>query len=142
MFTNSCFINKNTPELREKLNNIGYRWGGEERTWGEKEILYCAGMAGRYFECVHKPSRYETLIDCENNEELFLAISALNNKTDKYQWFYSTGWTDFYGNHLPDKWIFCDQDTLEQFAFVNNSPNSYKSGWKKANVKELIEHFK
>jgi hypothetical protein len=30
---------------------------------------------------------------------------------------------------------------LEHFAWVNNSPNSYKSGWKKANIEELINHF-
>jgi hypothetical protein len=73
--------------------------------------------------------------------KLFFAIAALSDTTDKYQWFYSTGWTDFEGNPLPDKWVFCDQDTLEHFAWVNNSPNSYKTGWKKATVEELINHF-
>lgn len=140
MFTQSCYIEKNTLELRNKLEELGYKYGGKERTYGDAKALYC--RFDRFYECVQTPSRYESIVNCKDNEELFLAITALSYDTDKYQWFFSTGWTDFEGNPLPDKWVLCDQDTLEKFAFVNNSPNSYKTGWKKANVQELINHFK
>ena len=139
MFTTHCFIRKNTPELRNKLQDMGYK----QNIYDKNEYPWLA-VNHSMFISVNKG--FERLpefnIDCGDNEELFLAIAALRDDTDKHQWFYSTGWTDFEGNPLPDKWVFCDQDTLEHFAWVNNSPNSYKTGWKKATVEELIEHFK
>jgi hypothetical protein len=38
--------------------------------------------------------------------------------TDKNQWFFSTGWTTYYIEALHDKWVFCNQDTLEHFAYL------------------------
>ena len=77
-----------------------------------------------------------------NKKKLFFAIAALSDDTDKYQWFYSTGWTDFEGKPLPDKWVFCDQDTLEHFGWVNNSPYSYTNGiHSKMSIESIIEMF-
>ena len=136
---NFCFIRKNTPEIQERLKKLGIPhndFDEGDRPW----IAYNHGLWISVDEGHDRLFRGD--IDCGNNDKLFLAIAALRDDTDKYQWFFSTGWTDFEGNPLPDKWVLCDQDTLEKFAFVNNSPNSYKTGWKKANVQELINHFK
>lgn len=73
-FIQPCFIRKNTPELRKRLDDFGYAYGGSGCTGGGLPSLYC--NLGRYYECVQKPSRYECQIDCGENEELFLALAA------------------------------------------------------------------
>jgi hypothetical protein len=148
MFIQSVFIRKNTPELQEKLRELGYKTDSSTISRG---CIATSSICGKYtiinaqdFDSTNPHITWDIngRIDCGYNEELFLALAALRDDTDKNQWFYSTGWTDFEGNPLPDKWVFCDQDTLEHFAWVNNSPNSYKSGWKKATLEEIIKYFK
>ena len=39
MFTQSCFIYKNTPELRQYLDKIGYKYGGKASKF-EQPYLY------------------------------------------------------------------------------------------------------
>lgn len=70
------------------------------------------------------------LIDCGTNEELFLAIAALRDDTDKYQWF-----TD--GN----KWIMCPAIKFSTY-WVYNDIDVNIDTVHKATVDELIEHFK
>jgi hypothetical protein len=145
-FKYDCFVRKDVSECADFLRMFGYEDGVNEI--GDCTEARCGLYNGKrsytpYF-CAEDSERMNTVrnsIDCGTNIMLFFAIAALSDDTDKYQWFYSTGWTDFEGNPLPDKWVFCDQDTLEHFAWVNNSPNTYKTGWKKANVEELINHF-
>lgn len=62
-------------------------------------------------------------IDCGTNEELFLAIAALRDNTDKFQWFIS-----------PEGiWVYNkDNDSILEVSLK----------WRKATVDELIEHFK
>lgn len=144
MFTQDCFL-RNVPEnikfsVAVNLMKIGYEpmYMNYANNIGGKNMV-CEMQTWHYTDSDNKPDA----IDCGTNEELFYAIAALNDETDKHQWFFSTGWSDFDGKPLPDKWIKCDQDSLEKFAFVNNSPNSYsRTMWKKATVDELIEHFK
>lgn len=93
MFTTKCFIRKNTPELRGKLKKMGY------------QVCHCAEGATAVFlmavegdiHAVH----YEELdifadevksgkcklIDCGDNELLFLALAAMRDDTDKDQLF-------------------------------------------------------
>ena len=146
MFTTSCFIRKNTFAIRAELNKLGYENSinnvvGDAIATSQVTSHYTTINQKMYDDFNPHSTWSNNRIDCGDNEELFFALAALRDDTDKYQWFYSTGWTDFEGNPLPDKWVFCDQDTLEHFAWVNNSPNSYKTGWKKATVEELINKF-
>ena len=146
MFTTSCFIRKNTFAIRAELSKLGYENSidsvvGDAIATSQITSHYTTISQKMYDDFNPHSTWSNNRIDCGDNKELFLALAALRDDTDKYQWFYSTGWTNFEGNPLPDKWVFCDQDTLEHFAWVNNSPNSYKTGWKKANVEELINHF-
>lgn len=93
MFTTKCFIRKNTPELRGKLKKMGY------------QVCHCAEGATAVFlmavegdiHAVH----YEELdifadevksgtcklIDCGDNEQLFLALAAMRDDTDNDQLF-------------------------------------------------------
>ena len=68
MFTQSCFIKKNTPELRKKLEELGYTYNGRDtESWGAS-ALYC--FDGKYYEVYPaKPSRYHSIVDCGTNEE-------------------------------------------------------------------------
>ena len=130
-FIQPCFIRKNTSELRNKLEEFGYWNGGKERTYGEHDSLYCNGYFGQYYECVQKPSRYESIIDCGDNEELFLAIAALRDDTDKNQWIIDEA-NEAFG--LNDSFMICDKDDMNDRAVYTH--------YRKATVKEITEYFK
>jgi hypothetical protein len=126
-FTTPCLIYKNTLELQGKLKILGYV---EHPTMMNVDIssqfLICnrgffAGIPLGYKEEI------DNAIDCETNENLFLAISALRDDTDKNQWF-----TDGY------HWEICPNEV----AYINAWINKYESSPHKATVEELIEHFK
>lgn len=120
-FTTQCFIRKNTANIRNRLKELGY---------------YCNPYLGWHnlFTCVfgvnsvYSLDDYDTnglkeiygLIDCGTNEDLFLAIAALRDDTDKYQWF-----TD------GDLWFKCGDEVCNEGRKIH-----------KATVDELIEHFK
>lgn len=131
-FIQPCFIRKNTIELRNKLEELGYINGGKERTYGEHNSLYCNGYFGRYYECVQKPSRYESIIDCEDNEELFLALVALRDDTDKNQWIIDEANEAAFS--LGEALMICDKDNMNDRVVYTH--------YRKATVKEIIEHFK
>ena len=76
---------KNTLELRNKLEELGYEYSGKDTSYGEPKALYC--HYDKYYECSQNPTRYHSIVNCEDNEELFIAIASLTNKTDKEQWF-------------------------------------------------------
>lgn len=107
MFTTKCFIRKNTPEIREKLKELGYR------------ICACASFASniwlytyidKEYNCytvhgfgdgtiegsqeaalnlfLHENATSENpAIDCGDDEELFLALAVLRDDSDYMQWF-------------------------------------------------------
>lgn len=127
MFTQSCFIYKNTPELRQYLDKIGYKYGGKASKF-DQPYLYCS--LDKYFDCNSFPARCHGIIDCAENEDLFKAIAALrDDKILDYQWFV---WDD--ENDKGDK-------------FKQYIPEERWDFWwwfevHKATVEELIEHFK
>lgn len=135
MFTTSCFIGKNTPELREKLEKLGYspaQNGHGEWFIPMDELPYLEtfpmsksymGRAGFWSTSV---------IDCGTNEELFLALAALRDDTDKYQQFVCIeSYCDCFD-------LFHD---IGHFAkcITDRMPDS--KYWRKATAEEIIEHF-
>jgi hypothetical protein len=127
MFKQSCFIYKNTPELRQYLDKIGYKYGGKASKF-EQPYLYCS--LDKYFECNSFPARYHSIIDCRENEDLFKAIAALrDDKIPDYQLFV---WDD-------------ENDKGDKFKqYIPGEP--WQEWWwfevHKATVNELLEHFK
>ena len=90
MFIQSCFIRKNTPELRKKLEELGYTNIPNGRgEWyipiEELKYLVTYPISGCYQGC--NGYWYEDDFDCGTNEELFLALSALRDDSDYMQWF-------------------------------------------------------
>lgn len=127
-FTTPCFIRKNTPELRKKLEELGYK---------NRNLYFydCIGVVYDGFDCISQWMfgsiwDFADCIDCGVNEDLFLAIAALRDDTDKYQWF-----TD------GDKWIQCSEIRFSTY-WAYNDVDINTDTIHKATVNELIEHFK
>lgn len=141
-FTTPCFIRKNTPELRKKLEELGYLNDSPEWTvdcsiiWAYQYPMKGFGtpnyvIADSFDIPFNKHSALcGKFIDCGTNEELFLAIAALRDDTDKNQWL-----TD--GN----KWILCPEIKFSIY-WVYNDVDVNIDTVHKATVDELIEHFK
>lgn len=133
-FTTPCFILKNTPELRKKLEKLGYYLHPECIDDDRGNYLF---VNREYY--LNRPLGYlEELsrsIDCGTNEELFLAIAALRDDTNYMQWFVCTNdYKEFDGK----EWKVGDFD-------LNTCPDDFDNilpNWRKATVNELIEHFK
>lgn len=119
-FTQPCFIRKNTPELRKKLEEFGYIMG-ESLNTNKSKGLICTKY-GKVFNiiCNADISKYD--IDCGTNEELFIALAALRDDNDYMQWFTDGKLWEKSNNDLPSHYM-----QLEGH---------------KATVEEIIEHFK
>lgn len=132
MFTQSCFIRKNTSELRNKLEELGYTTS----TICKGGNIATSSILGKYSIIsdwqLNSTNPHITWnngyrIDCGTNEELFLAIASLRDDRDYMQWF-----TD------GEKWLQNKQNDIEAIRYGKDNPiNFYK-----ATVEKLIEHFK
>lgn len=131
MFTTPCFIRKNTPELMQKLWELGYHI---YPTCRGIDIINPYIFAHRGYYAQSPIGRIEEIkwIDCGDNEELFLAIAALRDDSDKEQYF-----TD------GIRWFKCPYERVEECRKnAGNYGNKLIDYSTKATVKELIEHFK
>lgn len=133
-FIQPCFIRKNTPKLKNRLEELGYFPPSE--IWYDENFAICTiyrDNKGEYFtfkidedfEKIIVPSY--PYIDCGDNEELFLALAALYSDSDYMQWF--TDGMEWYQNK---------QNDIEVIRYGAGSPINFH----KATVEELIEHFK
>ena len=133
-FTQPCFIRKNTPELRKKLEELGYnRYPLWMADWDDDDSRYKYLVADvLYYTYQQEPSKPKSgeHINCGTNEELFLALSALRDDTDLNQWFVNT----------KNDWYLCKDNKFcketADWLLVTSADN-----WHKATVEEIIEHF-
>lgn len=84
-FTTPAFILKNTPELRKKLGELGYKVGNE--AYINDAFLATDNDEMFGIDEPYSPEQCNGYIHCGTNESLFLAITALRDDTDKNQWF-------------------------------------------------------
>lgn len=136
-FTQSCFIEKNTPELRKKLEDIGHvRYPYEFADWDDDrpdrkyiviDIMYYTYST----KPIGKPKKGGDFVDCGDNEELFLALASLRDDTDKNQWIIDEA-NECFG--FEDSWMICDRDDMNNRCVYTH--------YRKASAKEIIEHFK
>ena len=149
-FTTRCFIRKNSKELQKKLADIGYRVcrcvDFTNAKWLNTLPINGTIHGKGYFDAemefadwtVEKElSRFVSdnpkYVDCGENEDLFLAIAALRDDSDVYQYFVNE----------KGMFVFCNQSELKHV--IDNSEDwcDYSvSEFHKATVAELIEHFK
>lgn len=84
-FLHSAFINKNTPELRRYLKNLGYENGFTLIIPGKNIATFKVG----FYTYNADNELKETSIDCTDNEDLFRAIVAIRDDANIFQWFKS-----------------------------------------------------
>ncbi|MDC7140125.1 hypothetical protein [Bacteroides finegoldii] len=150
-FTTPCFIRKNTPELRKKLEELGYVKNSP--IWTDNcSIIWAYQYPVKGFDTPNYviansfdiPFDKHSLlcgefIDCGTNEELFLAIAALRDDTDENQWF--TDGKDWAYRLRPSYCAPCV--TIYKTLAFDHIPEDFKmENYHKATVEELIEHFK
>lgn len=127
-FTTAAFIRKNTPELRNKLEELGYYLHPECIDDDRGNYLF---VNREYY--LNRPLGYleefSRSIDCGTNDELFIAIVALRDDIDIHQWF-----TD------GKEWFQCR--FLKVGMHYSDKPEILFERWHKATVEELIEHFR
>ena len=141
-FTTPCFIRKNTEELRKRLQELGYIKNSPVWTDNCHIIWAYQYSQEKGFDIPHYvmanafdiPFDKHSLlcgkfIDCGVEEDLFLAIAALRDDTDKNQWF-----TDGY------LWFKCGDEMCDET--IEYYLNKYGRKFHKATVEELINHFK
>lgn len=140
-FTTPCFIRKNTPELRKKLEELGYKlnngkWMGKYlAAFQIKETKEWRYVASPEWDLQNNPD-IDASIDCGTNEELFLAIAALRDDTDENQWF------------IMDVEIYVDTPKGTWFQSTDRNGGRCVGTQievlycHKATVDELIEYFK
>lgn len=138
-FTTPCFIRKNTPELRKKLEELGYVKNSP--IWTDNcSIIWAYQYPEKGFDAPNyviadsfdipfdKHSRLcGKFIDCGTNEKLFLAIAALRDDTSANQY-----------------WVF-DQDFPPHYQkgdFTIGHFHRCSCYCHNATVEELIKHFK
>lgn len=133
MFTQSCFINKNSRDLRYMLGCIGYKPRGKNKDF---PYIYCHRGVYSTPSTNEKPPK-DCYIDCGTNEELFSAIAALRDDSDKYQWFKSNN---------ANCWVQCMSDRFAFYTYIESDGEytevNIADSFHKAIVEELIEHFK
>ena len=147
-FQVDCFIRKNTQELRDKLEKLGHSickccefdgadWlsvcTDSKMTYSVHGIGYTEKEGEIYGDITQEEVfqyflKTTTSIDCETNEELFLALAALRDDTNANQWL-----TDgkIWGNFDEDSF-------LHPIQIINY----LQSKGHKATVEEIMEHFK
>ena len=126
MFTQACFIKNYKRDLISKIENIGYRNYGNPFQFTDFSILYTT-IDGYYVP--YKVQVDSSWIDCGTNEELFLAIAALRDDSDKFQYFTNGVF-----------WIKCSQLELKH-ELDNNYEEFCVADFHKATVEELIKHY-
>ena len=93
MFITNCFIRKNTPELRGKLEKMGYYVC--HCTGGATAVSLMALLGEVHAVCAEELDIFADevksgkckLIYCGDNEQLFIALAAMRDDTDKDQLF-------------------------------------------------------
>lgn len=145
MFTISCFIENNNLELVEKLENLGYINCSNCHSFDEKYLIAFKGeyLSDNNIDSLSK----ERWVNCGTNEELFLAIAALRDDSDKNQWFVTEKekhWVQWFVTEKEKYWV--NQGTFMPigsfiFSYVDNY-SKYDKEVHKASVEELIQYFK
>ena len=140
-FIQPCFIRKNTPELRKKLEELGYTPNSYECFWDDDNRYLITFISPTGFDgfglcitdcCILDNKSY---IDCGDNEELFLALAALRDDTDINQWFVMD--VEEYMDINQGDWFLATDRNKGKHIGTQIDPMYCH----KATVEEIIEHF-
>lgn len=136
MFTASCFIRKNTPELINKLIDLGYVKALFDEEYTKSDAYGLIVEQGDIFPL--EPGRQEmelmftyNFVDCGDNEELFIALASMTDDEN--------GLCDYYivtdGGYPP-----YTNGSIHRALPLSSA--IHPSCYRKATAEELIEYFK
>lgn len=142
MFTASCFIRKNTPELINKLIDLGYVKALFDEEYTKSEAYGLIVDQGDIVPLEHPLQEDELMftynfVDCDENVGLFLALAALRDDSDINQWFIYNTINNTVDKFETIEWVLCKDNNICNYL---NWDNCYKY-CHKATVEEIIEHF-
>lgn len=135
-------------EIIDKLKNFGM---SHKQCIVSKYIPYIFVNRGFYStNDFGADEEIDGAIDCGTNEDLFLAIAALRDDTDRNQWFVLDTHLSFNPNancieYSKGNFIKCERDKWNVNFNEDGTPCEFSSRnipAHKATVEELIEHFK
>lgn len=150
MFTQPCFIRNNTREIIEKLEELGYDYA--ENGAGAWFIPLCqleyigVNLYSKGYYMGINGVWSNDWYDCGTNEQLFLALAALRDDSDKDQIFVldadMAGWNNpSVIQHKKSTFIKCIRDKWNiDDKYTELSSRNFPAH--KATPQELIEHFK
>ena len=135
MFKHDCFIRKNSECLRKSLDLIG------KRNLCNIHDGILITHSDRHYSLLDCNEIIEIMLDdgfiyCGTNEELFLAIAALRDDSDKHQWFVMDA--EIYTEISKGDWFIATDIKGGKHVGTQIDPLYCH----KATVEELIEHFK
>lgn len=131
MFTQSCFIRKNTPELKGKLKEFGYDLNelhpNSECIATSNVNSKAVGISEDRFDDnnPHRTWNCNGRIDCGTNEDLFLALAALRDDSDYMQYFIAAE---------SDKPMLCTKENIEDHTVWHEL-------YRKMTAEELFDYF-
>lgn len=142
MYTQKCFIKKNSKDLRDKI----YKLGGRNGTW-LNDLSDILSASKEFFKCWDSDlGAEEKLIElgyihCEN-EEVFLEIANMKDSTDKDQWFVTLADQAWYniGMYSPKGSMF---KCLVEDRYMGENPelcNGFVPS-RRATAEEIINHY-
>ena len=146
-FIQPCFIRKNTPELRKKLEELGYEPCHQMTIYPNayKNIAVCNFFGSRYYgvsdDEAARPGditdaiKNRGMIDCGTNEDLFFALAALRDDSDINQWFVMD--VEIYMDINQGDWFLATDRNKGKHIGTQIDPMYCH----KATVEEIIEHF-
>lgn len=122
-FIQECFVRnpENKFRLIVELERLGYQpmYMNWRNNIGGLNLL-CEGQTWHCTDSDNKP----WCIDCGTNEEMFLALAALRDDTDKNQWFV---------DNIAGVWERCESELPSKHMQMEGH---------KATAEEIVEHFK
>lgn len=153
MFTQKCFINKNTIEIKRLLKALGYDinpfyvshnyWDYEDDVLTNFDYIPEEEGIEVNFDSYEAFEAYENNkfneedwgegIDCGVNEDLFFALSAMNDE-NSYMQYYKCG----------GKMVLCEKSSWKKMKEIlkNKFTDEELNKAKKATTEEIIKYFK
>lgn len=132
IFKQSCLIRKNTPGLRGKLSDLGYKIAPHQYFEERKRGILCrpALAVGVPDDCTDFSldeylKNNPQIIDCGTNEALFLALADLRDDSDYMQYFIAAE---------SDKPMLCTKENIEDHTVWHEL-------YRKMTAEELVDYF-
>lgn len=125
MFIEKCSVKiTNTIDLAivsNLLHELGYRYYFKYQQHTDNDVCYFVTdpETGSYY-IIYEVEDKDLGIYCDTNKDLFLAIAAINDDSDKNQWFIFDS-TDCIYEQLRDKYAYICPEISNEEYFCRNS---------------------